>query len=333
MKFLYRSLLSLCIPAVLSAWPATASPAGEGRSIKLYKQGLQLQQSGRFDEAEQLFQAAIRRDERFADAYLALAGLYRQQQQPEPAKQQLKRLLERQPDHNAALFALAEICFEAGDWEDAMTWAYRAKQTGATHRLIGLCYARLDHAAEAIRSLEAAYADSALSGADLCSLARLHAMEAQYDESIHWYEIALKCGGHPATVYYELGMMYFNMKNYNNATGAFEQAARLGRPVDADLYLNLGVARLKEAAYDDAIRLLQAAGRLRPKDIQVMLNLANAYFKKQDFRNAAVQWNNILMQQPQNAFAMFMLGKSYICSGEVLKGQAICDQAMNISGN
>jgi tetratricopeptide (TPR) repeat protein len=125
-------------------------------------------------------------------------------------------------------------------------------------------------------------------------------------------------------------MMNFNMENYKTAAGAFEQAARLGRPVDADLYLNLGMAHLKQAAYDDAIRNLLSALALRPKDVQVMTNLANAWYKKQDFKNAITQWNNILLQQPLNGFAMFMLGRSYICSGEIARGQAICDQALTL---
>ena len=66
--------------------------------------------------------------------------------------------------------------------------------------------------------------------------------------------------------------------------------------------------------------------------VDAMFNLANAYYNgfgvPQDYAQAAVQWNNILMQQPMNAFAMFMLGKSYICSGEVAKGQVICDRAL-----
>ncbi|WP_282456574.1 hypothetical protein [Chitinophaga sedimenti] len=34
------------------------------------------------------------------------------------------------------------------------------------------------------------------------------------------------------------------------------------------------------------------------------------------------------MMQPMNAFAMFMLGKSYIGAGQLVKGQQICDQAL-----
>lgn len=286
-----------------------------------------MKRDGRLEEAQQCFTAAIRADGEYADAYLELAAVYRLQQQPEPAKQQLLALLVAVPEHPLALQSLAEIFLEEKAYEDALAYAFRAQEQGCPgmNRIIGSSYAQLDHPKEAIQALEKARAE----GADVLSqLARLYAQQENYPQSIRYYEEALKADSTSATLYFELGMMHFNMENYQNATMAFEQASKRGHSVDANLYLNLGMAHLKQASYNDAIRHLRKAQSLRPKDIQVMLNLANAYYKQQDFAQAITQWNNILMLQPLNAFAMFMLGKSYICSGEVAKGQAICDQAL-----
>lgn len=315
---LYRILI-LCL---LSA----GTPTGD-RAKQLYKEGLHMKRDGRLDEAQQRFMAAIHADGGYTEAYLELAAVYRLQQQPEPAKQQLLALLDAVPEHPVALQSLAEIFFEQKAYEDALAYAFRAQEQGrgGMYRIIGSSYALLDHPAEAIQALEKAGEE----GMDVsCQLARLYAQQENYPQSIRCYENALKADSTSATLYNELGMMHFNMENYHNATIAFEQAAQLSRTGDADLYLNLGMAYLKQANYFDAIRHFRTALDLRPKDIQVMLNLANACYKQQDFTQAITQWNNILMLQPLNAFAMFMLGKSYICSGEVAKGQAICDQAL-----
>ncbi|MGN6511608.1 MAG: tetratricopeptide repeat protein [Chitinophaga sp.] len=302
------------------------------RARQLCEQGVRLKLNGQLQEAEDRFTAAIRADRRYAAPYLELANLYRLQQQPENAKQQLLLLLEQYAGNGEALGALAEIFFEQKAWEDALTYAFKAREHGAPHMnsIIGLSYSHLDHPAEAIRALELALLEEPEQPVLLCRIARLHAQNEEYEEALTYYEKALQADSTTAGVYYESGMMHFNMKNYNNATLAFENAARLGHPGNADLYVNLGLAHLKQAEFDDAIRNLRSALSLRPKDIQIMQSLANAYFKKQDYTRAAVQWNNILMQQPMNAFAMFMLGKSYICSGEVAKGQRICDQAMQL---
>ncbi|MBO9155252.1 tetratricopeptide repeat protein [Chitinophaga sp. GCM10012297] len=331
--FLYRILLYLCILLPLCRISASATTAGHDRGARqLYEQGVRLKLSGRLQEAEERFAAAIRANHNYAAPYLELANLYRLQHQPETAKQQLLLLLEQHASHGEALGALAEIFFEQKAYEDALTYAFKARDQGAPHMnsIIGLSYSALDHPAEAIRALELALLEEPGQPVLLCRIARLHAQNEDYEQALIYYEKALKADSTSASVYYESGMMHFNMKNYKNAAGAFEQAARLGHPGNADLYVNLGLSQLKQSAFDDAIRNLQAALSLRPKDIQIMQSLANAYYKKQDYTQAAVQWNNILMLQPMNAFAMFMLGKSYICSGEVAKGQNICDQAMQL---
>lgn len=319
---LYRILI-LCL---LSA----GAYAHSDRSKQLYKEGLHMKQDGRLEEAQQYFSAAIQANSRFAAAYLELASVYRMQQQPEQAKQSLLDLLKNSPEHAEALKGLAEVYFEQQAYEDALAYAYRAQELDVPgmYRIIGNSYAQLDHPQEAIQALKHAQKE----GEDVnLPLARLCAQQEDYKQSIQYYESALLKDSTSETLFFELGMMHFNMENYHNAAVAFEQATRLGRPADADLYLNLGMAHLKQANYTDAVRNLRAALNLRPNNIQVMLNLANAYYKQQDFKQAIVQWNNILMFQPMNGFAMFMLGKSYICSGEVAKGQAICDQAMTLS--
>ncbi|PSL46663.1 hypothetical protein CLV51_103644 [Chitinophaga niastensis] len=55
---------------------------------------------------------------------------------------------------------------------------------------------------------------------------------------------------------------------------------------------------------------------------------AHDLYNKGHFRQAVVQWKKLLRLQPTNAFAMFMLGKSYMGLGEEEKGAALCDKAM-----
>lgn len=287
---------------------------------------------GRLDEAEQCFTDAIVADRKYAQPYLQLAVLHRLRQERELARQRYLALLKEVPEEPLAMAGLAEVCFEQQLWEDALTWARQAQELGA-HRMdaiIGMSYAALDHPAEAIRALERSLKEEPCEPFRCRKLARLYAQEENYAAALRIYEEALKADSTSADLYLESGMMHFNMENYKNAAGAFEMAARYGASGDADLYVNLGVAYLQQAAYDEAISNLKKALQLRSADIRIMQQLAHAYFKQQSYAEAAMQWNRILVLQPQNAFAMFMLGKSYICSGEVVKGQQICDQALQL---
>lgn len=331
--FLYRCILILCLtgPAFLPV-AASAPPSGRDRATELFRKGERCMLEGRLDEAEQCFAAAIGANRKYAEPYLQLAVLYRLRHERELARQQYLGLLKEVPGSPMALAGLAEVCFEQEMWEDALTWARRAQERGAPRMdaIIGMCHAALDQPAEAIRALERSLAEEPCEPSLCRKLARLHAQEENYGAALSIYEEALKADSTSADLYLESGMMHFNMENYKNAAGAFEMAARYGASGDADLYANLGVAYLQQAAYDDAILNLKKALQLRSSDIRIMQQLAHAYFKKQSYAEAAMQWNRILVLQPQNAFAMFMLGKSYICSGEVVKGQQICDQALQL---
>ena len=56
----------------------------------------------------------------------------------------------------------------------------------------------------------------------------------------------------------------------------------------------------------------------------------NLYNRKQ-YKRAVVQWKKVLQLQPGNAFALFMLGKSYMNMGRKEKGEALCDEAIACS--
>ncbi|WP_147323425.1 tetratricopeptide repeat protein [Chitinophaga silvatica] len=58
--------------------------------------------------------------------------------------------------------------------------------------------------------------------------------------------------------------------------------------------------------------------------------LAHDLYSKGFFKKAIVQWKKVLDLQPCNAFAMFMLGKSYMGVGKFKKGTALCDQAVKL---
>ena len=331
--FLYRCILILCLSGpALQPVAASVPPSGGDRASELYRKGEQCMLEGRLDEAEQCFAAAIGANRKYAAPYLQLAVLYRLRHDGELARQRYLDLLKEVPEEPSALAGMAEVSFEQAAWEDALTWAMRAQEQGAPgmYAIIGMSYAALDHASEAIRAMERSLAEDPHQPALSRRLARLFAQEENYAAALRIYEKALKTDSTSADLYLESGMMHFNMENYKNAAGAFEMAARYGASGDADLYANLGIAYLQQAAYDDAIQNLKKALQLRSADIRIMQQLAHAYFKKQSYAEAAMQWNRILVLQPQNAFAMFMLGKSYICSGEVVKGQRICDQALQL---
>lgn len=127
--------------------------------------------------------------------------------------------------------------------------------------------------------------------------------------------------------YYALGVIYFNNRQFAESVAAFEEAGEKGYKRDADYYLHIGTACLQSKQYNKGIHHLNHCLNLRANDTVALQTLAQACYQNEDYKQAIIYWEQLLRIQPQNAFAMFMLGKSYIAHGEKQKGEQYCDLA------
>lgn len=102
--------------------------------------------------------------------------------------------------------------------------------------------------------------------------------------------------------YLELGQVYALMENYRQSIYYYQQLLKTGGTENTS-----------------------------PEDLQVIHELGHVYYYEGNYKAAVALWTKLLSLQPQNYFAMFMLGKSYIGSGEQTKGEELCDKAVDIS--
>jgi tetratricopeptide (TPR) repeat protein len=162
-------------------------------------------------------------------------------------------------------------------------------------------------------------------------LAEIYALEEEFSESIRYYQHFLRLDGRQPASWYAIGVLYFNKKDFHSAVTAFERANGEGHPADADYYLNLGTACLHISQVEKGLKHLKSSLSLRQRDTRPMQALAHHYYLSGNFESAISYWNKLLREQPENAFALFMLGKSYIGKGDVAKGEQMCDRALAVT--
>lgn len=162
-------------------------------------------------------------------------------------------------------------------------------------------------------------------------MAEILALEEEYHESIRYYQHFLRLDEEQPASWYAVGVLYFNTKDFHNAVGAFEKAQKKGHPADADYNLHLGTAYLHIRQVDKGVKHLKSCLALRENDPRPMQALAHHYYLAGNYDAAIMYWGKLLSIQPENAFAMFMLGKSYIGNGEAAKGEALCDRALAVT--
>jgi len=78
------------------------------------------------------------------------------------------------------------------------------------------------------------------------------------------------------------------------------------------IHVRHGNELLMDRRYDEAIAELQVAVRMRPNYLPARLNLAHAYFSKQQFAKAETELKHVLELDPDNDDALYFLGFCYL---------------------
>jgi rhomboid protease GluP len=94
-----------------------------------------------------------------------------------------------------------------------------------------------------------------------------------------------------------------------------------------------GLARLNAGDPDAAIRELQKSAKQQPDSVATHGALAEAYFAKRDFDNAAAEMKRVLALDPHNETAQFELGRIYLAQKQPAKAEAIFQQLLKANPN
>ncbi len=138
----------------------------------------------------------------------------------------------------------------------------------------------------------------------------------RYEEAIAAYEQAIRLNPNHATAYYNKGNALFNIKRYEEAIAAYEQAIRLN-PNHATAYYNKGMALFDLKRYEEAIATYEQAIRLNPNHADAYHNKGNALFNLKRYEEAIAAYEQAIRLNPNHAdayhnkgLALKQLGKS-----------------------
>lgn len=124
-------------------------------------------------------------------------------------------------------------------------------------------------------------------------------------EAIEEMNIALK----PDT-YFEMGLISYYNKQYDEAIGQWENAISLNKS-NFKAYICLGVVYNEENMSDNAVKILHRAIRINPKYATLHLVLARAYEQKGALNEAIYEYSKVLEITPENIDIHNIVGTLY----------------------
>jgi len=157
--------------------------------------------------------------------------------------------------------------------------------TNANLMLAGIAFDQRDYSAAAAAFRKASEIDPSSSAA-FYGLGSTLLKQTQFQEAAQALEKAASLGHSGKELYLDLGGAYEALQDYPKAGAAYEKYISLG-PADAwKAELSLGVCRTKMNDFAGAIPALTSAAKAQPRDLKVLLALAEAYEKAGQLENA-----------------------------------------------
>jgi tetratricopeptide (TPR) repeat protein len=143
--------------------------------------------------------------------------------------------------------------------------------------------------------------------------AEARAAQARGDnfEAILKYQEMLKADPQLAPGYNNLGLLYYNQRDYAHAIPVLRQGLRLN-PQMTTAWALLGTCLYATGQYEEARRALESALQGNPHDDQVEMILARTLIQLGDNASAAAHLDALTTRNPRNQDAWYLLGKVYL---------------------
>ena len=126
---------------------------------------------------------------------------------------------------------------------------------------------------------------------------------------------------------YALALIYYGEGNYSKAKEYLEKLSSLSsNDFIVDLYTDIDIDSGK---YDSAISRLRTIYAKKPYDSAIAVNLANAYLKAKQGKQAQAVLEKFLQKYPNDSFANEMLTESYLLQKN--KCQALITHAQTLA--
>lgn len=123
-----------------------------------------------------------------------------------------------------------------------------------------------------------------------------------------------------APAYNNLGMLYFNGRDYTSAASVLERGLRVNPNMPTAAAL-LGLSYSELGQNQKAEPLLERAARANPSDANVQLGLAHVLLNLGRPEEATQCLNEYLKENPRDQQALYLLGKTYLQLSEAALGK------------
>jgi len=245
------------------------------------------------------------------------------------ARRDFEAVLQAQPTHRYAMSNMAVITAEQQEMEEAEQWLRKALQQSPEDfdcRLRLAHHLRLRERVDEAQAILMEMRQENRNSAEVHRmLGELHAARQEFPESATAFaQAALLDISNPAA-YLQLGKIFFEFGNYDEAIKALQKSLAIKRSAEA--YRMSGVALVRSFRVEEAIEQLELANELKPEDPDTLTLLSVARgIRQEGTHQARDEYREILKVNPSAHFVhsnlLFDLSFDSSCSPQTYLNEA-----------
>jgi tetratricopeptide (TPR) repeat protein/TolB-like protein/predicted Ser/Thr protein kinase len=284
------------------------------------------------------FNAALRKDPKFALAYTGLADaslrMYEENkdsfwtEKALNAAKQAQALNDKLPEVH---FSLGTVYAVTGQTAQAISELRRAQELAPNsdegYRRLGNAYLDAGQNEPAIRALEKAVELNPYYWVNLNALGNAYLKTGNYDKALKYYQQVTQVEPQNQIGFANIGTAYVSMGRYEDSIKPLEQALKLD-PQSSPVISNLGTSYFYLHRYPEAVKQFERAVELNPNNETMTGNLADAYRAagqtdraKATYEKAIALAFRALRVNPRSATTMGSLALYFAKKGDI--GQAM----------
>ena len=297
------------------------------------QKGLLEKKNGRRMESLKNFEKAYKYNSTNKAVVSELASAYYDLRKYGQARETYKQLVVLGDASAPTYKQLMLLSFNMRQYDDAILYANKLKQVDNSEKVsyyIGKAYYDQENYGSSIQYLNAAMKEEPRNGEIPYLIARSYADMMNYKQAIPFFEKAVSLDTSKNNWYYELGLICYAMHDDKNALKYILLAGEKGYKKDNEYLENLGIAYLDAGNLDEGVKIMKDVLKRRPTDMSILNTIAESYYYAKKYNEAIDYWDQVLTFDKQNASALYMIGMSYQKKGEMGKGTALCDKAIEM---
>lgn len=301
----------------------------------LYRQAVQIYQSGDLAAAEQLFRQILGGDPNHAPSLHVMGIIALDVQKPDIGAELVRTAINLRPDNPTFHLTLGRILNRQDKKEDAIESYKKALSlkpdfTDALNNL-GTVYLSLREYDKASDIFQKILEKNPQDFNALCNMASIHYQKGEYEESIARCHAALSLHTKRASVYYDLGMSLLALDDIEEALPHFLTAIEL-EPDYTDALLSIGNIYRHKGLLEKAVSYYAKIKAIK-FDETACIGIAMVYLDQGRLEDALMETEYAIQYAPESARLFNFLGTLYDKGLMFEKAFTCYDRAIELDQN